>query len=72
MIEQILVTGLASFAGALVGAMIGCRVTWRSHFVTRDEAIEMARVIEAQRVSLEALREMVMNEPLWHVRSSDE
>lgn len=53
------VTAIGSFGGALTGAIIGCRLAWRKYFVTREEAIVLARAIEAQRVSLEALREMV-------------
>jgi len=42
-----------------MGSMLGSRLAWRRDFVTREEAIKLARAIDEQRRSLEALREAV-------------
>jgi hypothetical protein len=41
-------SALGSFAGALLGSLIGCRLAWRKDFVTREEAIKLARAIDEQ------------------------
>jgi len=56
MTTTIIIAGLSSFIGALIGSMLGSRLAWRRDFVTREEAIKLARAIDEQRRCLEALR----------------
>lgn len=43
---MVLAAALGSLGGGMLGAMIGTRLAWRRQFVTRDEAMVMARQID--------------------------
>jgi hypothetical protein len=56
---ELMTIAIGSFCGAMGGAMIGTILTWHWQFVTRDEAIVMARQIDAQRKMLNDLLRIV-------------
>lgn len=51
---QLVIIAICTFAGSILGSMIGTRLIIRD-YVTRDEAIEMAREIDHQRREIEGL-----------------
>lgn len=53
----IIAEAIGSFAGSVIGSFYATRWLWRREFVTREEALEMARAIDSQRRVLESLRE---------------
>jgi hypothetical protein len=58
-IYTILIYAIGSFLGSLAGSLFGCRMAWRTQFVTREEAITLARAINEQRRLLEKLESMM-------------
>jgi hypothetical protein len=60
--EMSLVSATSAFLGALLGSYIGSRLAWRKNFVTREEALELGRAIDAQWRQLQSLHDMLVSE----------